>query len=253
MPDLLTAAVGGLIGAGVAAVASYHFQNRLAANRRREQEQRIAYVRLVQISELIAVDDFLRKYMKTLFEVMHASGIDLREQIPKGEGYDRKHSIATAFAKAIEEDVNKEGGLSLSTLSGPLGAKAFTRMLEFSMAPSELADLPRDAVYAYSSFVTLAFNLRLSVEFIMQCLSASKVAPLTANFLLDTYETMVLMVEKAKELRAALLLRGGVSSEEATKLHAQQCQHFYRLSLLTQSNRTSNEIARKALESAGKR
>lgn len=252
VPDLLTAIVGGLVGAGIAVIGSYKVQSKLAANRREEQEQRIAYIRFVQISEVVAAEDLVGKYLKALLDAKRDGGHDLKEDIPKDAGYSQKHAITAMLANLIKEAARKETNVDLSFLASATLARSFTRMLEFSMALSELADLPKDTVYAYSSFAHFASSFRISIEFILESFSKWKLAPLTADFLMDTYETMHLTLEKAKELRAALIIRSGVTKQDAAKLYSQQYQNFYRLLVLNQSNRASNEAARKALEIAAK-
>jgi hypothetical protein len=216
------ALLSGLFGAVITAIFNYFINIRLAKREQKRKEQRIAYVYLVKVSDVVATDLVLRKVF--LWELKRIDPDNtlqkLRSQLKNlSEKIDAAHGACAILANALNEsdsDAHKKLRDAFQLMSG--SEKSFDEVLGFQLPEELLVQLPRESVIHYSLFIKNILDIKRAFNLWLHWTKTGDRNLLNANTLYSHWSTIKDISTNARKLRDILIEKGRVSPHEADNL-----------------------------------
>ncbi len=213
----LVALGSGLIGALLTAFLNYAIRLQVASRLQKKKEQQLAYVHLVQLSELLATEIVIKDVLGPFARVLSDK---INEFNKEHSDHDFSHRLCVELAKIVKEiepdrkqEVAKVGPLTKRLLEAML-----TRLERFRLSPEQLTQLPREATLSYQKFSYLLESMRLSIVMWTDAAESGNFEILTADMLHAQWLSIKAFTGAAKELWTTLVIRGKLSSSDAGKL-----------------------------------
>lgn len=213
-----TALFSGLIGALIASLLTYVIRLHLDRRAVIEAQRRMAYVHLVKISSVIAHEITVRRFVQ-------AAGGNALKKLKEGinEKFDLSHAICAYLAKKLNDMAPEKWNGDFGSTGAVLVLKSSMSTIEESkLSAEQLAELPRDAIEAYSEYLSQLSGLHQSLQIWLVAFERKDASPLTAENLHLQWRTLNLFLEAAKRLRTSLINAGATSNAEAETLLEKQ-------------------------------
>lgn len=212
------ALLSGLIGALLSAALSYGIRASLDKRALRHAESRLAYVHLVQISQLVAMEAVLTNYFRLL--VGGRAGDTLTS---KDGTFQPSHKISVLLAQQLQkskpEKWKDEPGFSVV----PVFLKSqLDSISDSKLTAEQLSKLPKESVLIYAQFLSYLSHVRGVVLLYVSFFEDEKPPLITAENLHDQWLTMKRFFDHAGKLRLALVSGGAASAIEAATLLQRQ-------------------------------
>lgn len=220
--DISTTLTAGLIGSLIGSIATacltYLVQQKLAAKRREEEERRLAFVYLVQITPFVATEQIL-KNLGAAVASTYGKFVDSElEKIKSSDGtLDDTQAWCALIAAGLDQYIRQGGKISYSQLSRHL--HEFSESLDSYKIPMNLlSQVPAGTVVAYYEMLGSIDTLKNSIKY-WELWGLSKGKDLISA---DTIHSQLIEVgalsKNARILRELLISRGKVPSPEADKI-----------------------------------
>lgn len=222
LPEISTAWIAllsGLLGAVITAIFNYFINIKLAKREQKRKEQRMAYVYLVKVSDIVAIDLMLRKIISRELKKLDPNNVFQGFIKSISEKLNMPHAACTLIAKALNDtdsDPIKKIRDSLQSLSQ--SEYDFPEVMGFQLPDEMLVQLPRESVIHYSSFIKNIFAIRQAYNLWLHWAKTGERDLLKANILYSHWSTIKDISTNARKLRFILIEKGRVSHDEAENL-----------------------------------
>jgi hypothetical protein len=223
MSTLLIALISGLVGAIATAVFSYIVQQRLAKKRREEEEARLAFVYLVKVSEILSVEAmilFLTHMFKGFFEKIIKP--KLEEIYVENKELNMTHTYCALVANLIKDFAKDKIGSDAKLVMGAFLDSNKRQIEEFTISPTLLAQLPKEAIISYESLGGSIQNMRHTIKQWRQWIETKDDNLVTTEFIYNQWNGLNGLIENARKLRKALIKKGRVSQSEANNIRKEK-------------------------------
>lgn len=209
--DLGWVALGsGLIGIGVTALFNYVINIRLKMRDRKANEERLAYIYVNKITNIIAAKAFFR-------EVALAKIYPLQLKA-KGD-FDIVHAVCAALVHAIKSDSFRLGQEVREALAAiPSGEHFFEETFAFRIPDELLIQFPKEATEHYHSFVACVSRVKTVIDVWMNWSRTLNSSLIKAETIYSDYRAFADLMNAAEKLRNVLIESGRVSDKEASAL-----------------------------------
>ncbi len=134
-----------MIGCGVTALFNYVINIRLRTRDIRAKEERLSYIYLNKITNIIAVKAFFREIVLEKLSPL---------QLKVNENFDIRHAFCAAIVQAVKNgslSLTQEVREALATL--PAGEHFFEDTFAFRIPDELLIQFPKEAIEHYHSFI----------------------------------------------------------------------------------------------------
>lgn len=221
MSTLLISILSGLVGASIAAYFNYRIRLSLTEKDKKDQEQKLAYVYVVQLSQYPAIQIWIRRFLEKALE-------NLDEPLPKGE-FEIGHAASIYIEDALS-NIDDEFFEHVESIE-----KLIDQMMDgFSntyLSNEEQAKLPKYTVMHYQRYEHYLKTTAASFKLFKVALSNKELFKLIdAKQINSLIENVKALFDSASLLRAAMVEYGGVSSHESQYLLEKQYE-FFRVSI----------------------
>lgn len=240
------ALLSGLIGALVSAALGFVVRLVLDKRAQREAERKLAYVYLVRVSDIVAIDVAARVVAKIFLPA------EAEKELMSADGsFEVAHKICAMLAeqlKKLDADAVKNDP-ALRVI--PRWTKSVVDAVKQSqLTPEQLSKLPREAVFASNRFQGAQTYAAQVVDLWGALFENGESYWATAEGLHDQWTAVVRFTEAARLLRAELIRYGAADSREAHKLLTQQTQFIYQMVSKKRSEKPKLQAAEAALKKA---
>jgi len=224
LPEINTgwiALLSGLFGAVITAIFNYLINIKLAKRDQKRKEQRMAYVYLIKVSDIVATDLVFRKYFS--WEVKRRDPDNtlqnfqakLKSMSPK---LDMAHGACVLFAKVLNEDDSGRAKIRDIFRSFSESEKYFEEALRFRLPDELLVQLPRESVIHYSLFIKNILAIDRALNLWVRWAKTGENNLLTTNTLYSQWTAFRDIATNAHHLRDVLIKKGKVSHLEAENM-----------------------------------
>ena len=216
------ALVSGLIGALLSAGLSYLIRSYLDKKNLQISERALAYVHLVQVSQLVAMKTVLTVILKSLLG-------DQWMQLASKDGlYQPIHKACVLMADTLNKSEPKKWKETAGFSVLPAFLKSQLESIsESKLTADQLAKLPREAVPTYAQFLTLLSHVRGIVIVYISMVEDTQPPLITAENILDQWLTLNRFFEQAEKLRLVLIKSQAATFSEATTLMKTQMAIYF--------------------------
>lgn len=218
MPDIKTAITAALIGSIITALLSYFVQQMLARSRRKEEEQRLAFVYLVQITGFVAAHEIMKNVIKLLMDTYATNFEAYLEKIGASDKtLDRPHIWCALASAALRQFIVEEGH---DVFRAPLlSLRQLSDGLDINKIPLNLlTQMPRDAIVAHNSMLESVGNFETTIKVWESWAKPGGEELISANALYSQWVEISELFANASILREELISKGKVSRTEADKI-----------------------------------
>ena len=227
----------GLIGAIVTAALNYIVRLLISKRDQKSSEKKLAYVYLVKISELIAVEVLVRRIVEAYAEA-YSDDINSLKRSADGK-FEISHGICAAIAKAIEALPDKKlKELNEYRAALEMFGEILEKSIDFKLPTEVLSQLPKKAIQHYSYFERQTSAIKYIFKPWSEFIEKGNKTLLTPDFIYSQWLSIKFLFDAAHSVRVALIKYGGISNKEAVSLLASQIQRakeVYYASLSSQS------------------
>lgn len=201
--------IAALVGALFSAMLSFVVRRVLDARAQRESERKLAYVVLVRISGLLAIEQVIRdSYLSVM-----SSAADLAS--PK---YDASHRLSAIVAFLLSRNA---GELTKDPKYAGI-PRMVRRMLEDAkesrLSPEQLSKLPRTTIYAFHRYQNEHSNMCQVAGMWSDYFENGERSWVTPEGLHDQWRSVACFLVEAAQLRNALVNFGAATNSEAEAL-----------------------------------
>ena len=216
------ALLSGLIGALLSAALSYWIRASLDKRALRHAESRLAYVHLVQVSQLVAMDVVLTDFIK-----IYAGDGTLDSLTSKEGAYEPSHKVSALLAQQLQKNTQLEWKSTpgFSIISVYLKSQ-LDSISDVKLTAEQLSKLPKESVLIYSEFLSYLSNIQGVVLLYISYFEDDKPPVLTAEGIHDQWLTISRFFSHAEKLRLALVKSGAATSKEARALLLMQTSRY---------------------------
>jgi len=160
--NLQIALIAGLSGSVATAFLSYLVQHLLAKKRRKEEEQRLAFIYLSKISGMLACEQIIKTLLDTYRNVLMKYLPEQMEVLKPKEGrYEPSHIICVAIYRMLKEVTAKDEKLrEFQSLFSRIESGSTSFIEELRIPLPLLSQMPRHAILAYENFTSSLIGLR---------------------------------------------------------------------------------------------
>lgn len=182
----------------------------------------MAYVYLVKVSDIVATDLVLRKFISSEFKRADPDNTfqKFRSKLKStSETLDLAHGACALMAKFfndIDSDSFKKLRDALQSLRD--SQKYFDAVMRFQLPDELLVQLPRESVIYYSLFIKNILALRQAFDLWFHWAETGERNLLNANILYSHWSTIKDISTNAPKLRDVLIKKGKVSPHQADNL-----------------------------------
>lgn len=208
------ALISGLIGALLS--AGLGFMARLILDRRAIQiaERKLAYVYLVRVSEVVAMDIVTRVVIKSL--VPPSAIAELQAE---NDAYSPSHKVSAMLAEMLKS-------IPLETVRADATYRTIPRFVkaqiesakDVKLSPEQLSKLPPEVIYDSNRYTTLHGHVMQVIEMWGALFEHGENTWLSPEGIHEQWLTLVRYADSAKQLRSALIAAGAATSVEAAQL-----------------------------------
>jgi hypothetical protein len=221
MSTLFISILSGLIGASIAAYFNYRIRLSLTEKDKKDQEQKLAYVYVVQLSQYPAIQIWIRSFLEKALE-------QLDEPLPEGE-FEIGHAASVYLEDALK-NIDEEFFEHVESIE-----KLIDQMMDgFSntyLSNEDQAKLPKHTVMHYQRYEHYLKSTVASFKMFKVALANKKLFKLIdAKQINSLIENVKSLFDSAGLLRAAMAEYGGVGSNMSQYLLEQQYE-FFRVSV----------------------
>ena len=194
----------------------------------KESEQRLAFVYLIKVSDVVAVEIAAKQTLKLLMP-----SEELEKLTHDGAGtFGPSHKVSAMLAQALLK-------ISVEEVRADPNLKVIPRFVksqleaakDFKLTAEQLAKLPKDVVFASNRF-------QMTHAYVMQCVEMwgaffenNERYWVTAEGIHDQWMSVVRFVQAARELRLALIRFGAADHKQATDLLSKQIGYLFEVLL----------------------
>lgn len=209
-----TALLSGLIGALVSAALSYWIRAALDKRALRHAESRIAYVHLVQVSQLVAMRNVLMEFLKIF------AGDRAKDSLISKEGaFEPSHKVSALLAQQLQKITQAEWKNTPGFSTVPVYLKSqLDSIKESKLSAEQLSKLPKDTVLIYSEFLSYLSHIEGIINLYILHFEEDKSPTLSAEDIHDQWLTISRFFSHAEKLRLALVKSGAATLKEAVAL-----------------------------------
>ncbi|WP_345858291.1 hypothetical protein [Shewanella algae] len=217
MSTLLISILSGLVGASIAAYFNYRIRLSLIEKDKKDKEQKLAYVYVVQLSQYPAIQIWVRSFLEKALE-------SLDEPLPEGEfGIGHAASVYIEDALSNIDDDFFEHVESIEKLIDQL-MDGFTNTY---LSNEEQAKLPKNTVMFYQRYEHYLKTTAGSFKLFKVALANKELFKLIDAKQINTLiENVKALFDSAGLLRAAMVEYGGIGSRESQYLLERQYEFF---------------------------
>ncbi|MGE6451175.1 hypothetical protein ACQKC5_02090 [Shewanella baltica] len=214
---LIVSILSGLVGASIAAYFNYKIRLSLLEKSRKDQEQKLAYVYVVQLSQYLAIQVIIKRYVDFFVE-------QLDDPIPEGE-FEFEHAISVLI-EDVFTDLDDDFFEKIESVDSLLDY-FFEGLSNTYLKNEEQAKLPKRTVLYYQRYeyflksTVAAFKL---MKFAASNKDQSNI--INAKQINDLIETVKSLFQAAGQLRAAMIEFGGIGSVESEFILQQQYENI---------------------------
>lgn len=248
---LLVGLVGGAVGSVFTAWIGYLVQNRLAARRRVEKEESLAYVALVKISTIVVNTRIMKEGPLTLAPV-RAFREQLDTLIAANPGMTEQHAACALLSVLLTHEGNSELGLDSRQMVGHLVSMAmpqFERIAaDFQIGPSQLAEMPRPAVEAYSLVAAALSTFGGSLTMMKEYADGGSETLVSPEGLYMCWASYDFLATNAERLRKELVAHARVGAKDAEDMLERQRADFTSHLPMIMAAREPLDVAKKAIK-----
>jgi hypothetical protein len=215
--------ISALLGALLSAALSFAVRLVLDRRAQRDTERRLAYVYLVRVSELVAVDIVVRSVLKLYVST------DAQKSLTSTDGsYEPSHKICVMLADMLSKQTPEVLGKSPSTAALPHYLKSMLEVTaESRLPPDQLAKLPKEAVFACHQFQNHHRFVGTVVEMWIAFFEDGDSSWVNAEGIHDQWRAIARFTEQAHKVRTALVRYGAATPDQATKLLSAQVSEIH--------------------------
>jgi hypothetical protein len=220
LPTQALALIAGLVGAIVSAVFAFAIRWYLDRHNERKAERRVAFVHLVQVSEIVALDGLARGAAKTF-----AIDEGIKSLASADGAYNPSHAISVLLHRELSK-------ITPESLASKPEASAIVRVLrtyaegskEKELTTAQLATLPRDTILAYRNYLTARSYVFQCIELWLELFERGSGSWFTPELIHHHWVLLDSFVKKASVLRTALIAQSGISRSLARQILVQQIE-----------------------------
>jgi hypothetical protein len=237
----------GLIGAIITAILNYIVRLLISKRDQKSNEKKMAYVYLVKISELIAIEILVRRIVEAYAKAF-AEDINSLKKSADGK-FEMSHGICAAIAKAIDEvsdDKLKE--LNEYRAAFEIYREILEKAVDFKLPIDVLSKLPKQAIQHYSHFESQASSIKYIFKCWAEFIEKGNKTLLKADFIYGQWLSIKFLFDAAHVVRAALIKYGRISNNEAISLLSAQIQRAKEISHASLSSQSKIKEALSAIE-----
>lgn len=207
---LISGLIGALLSAGLGFVA------RLILDRRAIQtaERKLAYVYLVRVSEVVAMDIVTRVVIKSL--VPPSAIAELQAE---NDAYAPSHKVSAMLAEMLKSIPLETVRADPTYRTIPRFAKAqIESAKDVKLSPEQLSKLPPKVIFDSNRYITLHGHVMQVIEMWGALFEHGENTWLTPEGIHDQWLALVRYADSAKQLRGALIAAGAATPTEAAQL-----------------------------------
>jgi len=213
------ALLSGLFGAVITAFFNYVINIKLAKREQERKEQRVAYVYLVKISQLLSFESSTRQYF--------ADSPKLKDMVQKNREEFSKPSFPFTFCYIIADllKTNTEYGDKIKEYTPffEMVKQSFDQTLNNFKIPAELlAQFPRDANRHYEQFVNSILGINNLLDNWIYWLKTGDTKLVNGTILYSHYVSGKIFIDSSHNFYDAIKTKAGVTNKEAEELLAKQ-------------------------------
>jgi hypothetical protein len=221
------ALISGLVGALISAALSYFVRLALDHRTLRIAERRLAYVYLVRVSEVVAMDQTCR----IVVNVLMPSGA--AEKLKSATGsFGPSHKVSAMLADMMR-------AAPLDKLREDATYRAIPRFVkaqiesakEVKLSAEQLAKLPKEVVYESNRFLAHHAHVMQVLEMWGAFFEHGEDGWISAEGIHDQWLALVRYIESAKRLRGGLVAAGAATPSEASELVKRQLSQMLGLAV----------------------
>lgn len=217
MSTLIISILSGLFGASITAYFNYRIRLSLLEKDKRDAENKLAYVYVVQFSQYSAINILVQSFLEKALE-------QLDEPIPEGEfelGHAASVFLEDALSNIDEEFFDKVG--SIEKLIDQLMANFSNTYL----SNEQQANLPRQTILHYQRYEYYLKSIAATIQLFKVSLSDKDMFKIIDAKQINSFiETVKSLFNAAGLLKAAMVEYGGIDSKESTYILEQQYEFF---------------------------
>lgn len=216
------ALVSGLFGAVITAIFNYVINIKLAKREQERKEQRIAYVYLAKMSQLLSLESSTRQYISDSPEVKEVK--DLLQKIKKDISrptfpFEFCVVIAGALKKDTDLMVKIKESYSFFEMAERLLDQAFDN---FKIPVDLLAQFPRDAIIHYEQFIGSILGIKNIINQWLYWIKTGDTKLISDTVLYSHYLSGKLFMEASHKFYEVIKNKAGISTKEAEELLRKQ-------------------------------
>ncbi|MDT8895237.1 hypothetical protein RSO41_11295 [Halomonas sp. I1] len=239
---LFISVLSGLCGALISAYLSYRIRMLVQKKDKRESETRLAYVYVVQLSFILAVDAWLRSFIGKL-----ESQID--EPIPEGE-FEFSHAVSVLIEDMIRNS-ETETFEKLQDIE-KFSDQFIENLTRTYLSNDQQAELPKQTVIFYQRYEQNLKGVVSTIKLFSSYLSSNELKKLLDSAQIQSaIDSVQSLFRSAGILRAAMIEYGGIGKDEATFILESQYKAFENDVVKGFENKLKIEKAKDFLEKVG--
>jgi hypothetical protein len=215
---LISGLIGALLSAGLGFVARLILDHRAI----RIAERKLAYVYLVRVSEVVAMDIVTRVVIKALVPPGAVA-----ELLAESDAYSPTHKVSAVLAEMLKSIPLEEVRADSTYRTIPRFAKAqIESAKDVKLSAEQLSKLPPEVIFDSNRYTTLHGHVMQVIEMWGALFENGENAWLTPEGIHDQWLALVRYADSAKQLRAALIAAGAATPAEAAQLLNRHQNHL---------------------------
>lgn len=216
------ALVSGLFGAVITAIFNYFINVKLAKREQKRKEQRIAYVYLAKISQLLSLESSMRQYIADSPQCKEVKGL-----LQKNWEVISRQALPFTFCVVIAGALKKDTDFMAKIKEYYSFFGTAERLLEqsfdnFKIPVDLLAQFPRDAIIHYEQFIGSILGVKNIISQWLYWIKTGDTKLISDTVLYSHYLSGKLFIEASHKYYDVIKNKAGISTKEAEELLRKQ-------------------------------